>query len=52
LGVIATTLAAILLAHKPIWIGVLLGLTLVATATLGDPVEPQVKRDLGVHQQW
>jgi phosphatidate cytidylyltransferase len=48
LGVTATTLAATLLAHKPIWIGVLLGLTLVVTATLGDLVESQVKRDLGI----
>ncbi|MBO0883822.1 MAG: phosphatidate cytidylyltransferase [Mycobacterium sp.] len=48
LGITATTLAATLLAHKPIWIGVLLGLTLVATATLGDLVESQVKRDLGI----
>jgi phosphatidate cytidylyltransferase len=48
LGVAATTLAATLLAHKPVWIGVLLGLTLVATATLGDLVESQVKRDLGI----
>jgi phosphatidate cytidylyltransferase len=48
LGVTATTLSATLLAHKPVWIGVLLGLTLVATATLGDLVESQVKRDLGI----
>lgn len=48
LGVTATTLAATLLAHKPVWIGVLLGLMLVATATLGDLVESQVKRDLGI----
>jgi len=48
LGVTTTTLAATLLAHKPVWIGVLLGLTLVATATLGDLVESQVKRDLGI----
>ena len=47
-GVTATALAAILLAHKPIWVGVLLGFTLVATATLGDLVESQIKRDLGI----
>jgi phosphatidate cytidylyltransferase len=47
-GVTATALTAALLAHKPVWIGVLLGLTLVATATLGDLVESQVKRDLGI----
>ena len=42
------TLSATLLAHKPIWIGLLLGLTIVATATLGDLVESQIKRDLGI----
>ena len=47
-GVTAAALSAILLAHKPIWVGVLLGFTLVATATLGDLVESQVKRDLGI----
>jgi phosphatidate cytidylyltransferase len=47
-GVTATALTAVLLAHKPIWVGVLLGLTLVATATLGDLVESQIKRDLGI----
>jgi phosphatidate cytidylyltransferase len=47
-GVTATALTAILLANKPIWVGVLLGFTLVATATLGDLVESQIKRDLGI----
>lgn len=47
-GVTATALTAILLAHKPIWVGVLLGFMLVATATLGDLVESQIKRDLGI----
>jgi phosphatidate cytidylyltransferase len=47
-GVTATALTAILLAHKPVWIGLLLGLTIVATATLGDLVESQIKRDLGI----
>jgi phosphatidate cytidylyltransferase len=48
LGVAATTVSVIYLAGKPWWIGVLLGLTLVVTATLGDLVESQVKRDLGI----
>jgi phosphatidate cytidylyltransferase len=47
-GVTATALTAVLLAHKPIWVGVLLGFTLVVTATLGDLVESQIKRDLGI----
>lgn len=48
LGTTATTLSVTYLAGKPPWIGALLGLTLVATATLGDLVESQVKRDLGI----
>jgi len=47
-GITAVTLSATLLVHKPIWIGLLLGLTIVATATLGDLVESQIKRDLGI----
>ncbi|HEY1839936.1 MAG TPA: phosphatidate cytidylyltransferase [Mycobacterium sp.] len=47
-GITATTLSATLLAHKPAWIGLLLGLTIVVTATLGDLVESQIKRDLGI----
>ena len=46
-GITATTLAATLLAHRPVWIGLLLGLTLVATATLGDLAESLIKRDVG-----
>jgi len=47
-GITTVTLTATLLAHKPVWIGLLLGLTIVATATLGDLVESQIKRDLGI----
>jgi phosphatidate cytidylyltransferase len=47
-GITAVTLTATLLAQKPIWIGLLLGLTIVATATFGDLVESQIKRDLGI----
>jgi phosphatidate cytidylyltransferase len=47
-GVTAAALTAILGAHKPIWVGILLGFTVVATATLGDLVESQIKRDLGI----
>jgi phosphatidate cytidylyltransferase len=47
-GITAVTLSATYLAHKPVWIGLLLGLTIVATATLGDLVESQIKRDLGI----
>jgi phosphatidate cytidylyltransferase len=47
-GITATTLSVAYLTGKPVWIGVVLGLTLVVTATLGDLVESQVKRDLGI----
>jgi phosphatidate cytidylyltransferase len=47
-GIAAVTLTTTLLIHKPVWIGLLLGLTIVATATLGDLVESQIKRDLGI----
>ena len=47
-GITAVTLSVTLLAHKPVWIGLLLGLTIVATATMGDLVESQIKRDLGI----
>jgi phosphatidate cytidylyltransferase len=47
-GITAVTLTATLLLHKPAWLGLLLGLTIVATATLGDLVESQIKRDLGI----
>jgi phosphatidate cytidylyltransferase len=47
-GITAATLTATFLAGKPPWIGVLLGVVLVLTCTLGDLVESQVKRDLGI----
>ncbi|TAM65831.1 phosphatidate cytidylyltransferase [Mycobacterium sp.] len=48
LGVTAAILTATFLAGKPPWIGALLGVVLVVTCTLGDLVESQVKRDLGI----
>ncbi|GAB1813270.1 phosphatidate cytidylyltransferase [Mycobacterium sp. MUNTM1] len=47
-GITAATLTATFLAGKPWWIGALLGVILVLTGTLGDLVESQVKRDLGI----
>lgn len=47
-GMSAAVLAVMFLLDKPWWIGVPLGLMLVVTATLGDLVESQVKRDLGI----
>lgn len=47
-GITAAILSATFLAGKPPWIGALLGVVLVLTCTLGDLVESQVKRDLGI----
>ena len=47
-GTLAAVLAVAFLMHKPWWVGVPLGIMLVITATLGDLVESQFKRDLGI----
>jgi phosphatidate cytidylyltransferase len=47
-GITAAILSATFLVGKPPWIGALLGVVLVLTSTLGDLVESQVKRDLGI----
>lgn len=47
-GVAAAVLAVVFLLHQPWWVGVAMGVMLVVTATLGDLVESQVKRDLGI----
>jgi phosphatidate cytidylyltransferase len=47
-GITAAILTATFLAEKPPWIGAVLGVVLVLTCTLGDLVESQVKRDLGI----
>jgi phosphatidate cytidylyltransferase len=47
-GTAAAILAVTFLLDKPAWVGVPLGVFLVVTGTLGDLVESQVKRDLGI----
>jgi phosphatidate cytidylyltransferase len=47
-GITAAILSATFLAGKALWIGALLGVVLVLTCTLGDLVESQIKRDLGI----
>ncbi len=47
-GTTAAVLAVVFLLHKPVWVGLAMGVLLVLTATLGDLVESQVKRDLGI----
>lgn len=47
-GITAAVLTIAFLMEKPWWVGVPLGLMLVITGVLGDLVESQVKRDLGI----
>ncbi len=47
-GTTAAVLAVVFLMDRPWWVGVPLGVMLVITATLGDLVESQVKRELGI----
>lgn len=47
-GTAASVLAVAFLLEKPAWVGIPLGLMLVLTGTLGDLIESQVKRDLGI----
>nr|WP_163801882.1 phosphatidate cytidylyltransferase [Mycolicibacterium sediminis] len=47
-GTAASVFAVAVLLDKPAWVGIPLGLMLVITGTLGDLIESQVKRDLGI----
>lgn len=47
-GTAAAVVAVTFLLDKPAWVGIPLGIFLVITGTLGDLVESQVKRDLGI----
>lgn len=47
-GTLAAVLAVVFLMREPWWVGIPLGLMLVITATAGDLVESQFKRDLGI----
>jgi len=47
-GITASVLSVTFLLHQAPWVGVPLGLLLVITGVLGDLVESQVKRDLGI----
>lgn len=47
-GTTASVLAVVFLLEQPAWVGIPLGIFLVITGTLGDLVESQVKRDLGI----
>ncbi|MBN3507572.1 phosphatidate cytidylyltransferase [Mycolicibacterium nivoides] len=47
-GITAAVLSVTFLLDKPAWVGAPLGLLLVITGVLGDLVESQIKRDLGI----
>jgi phosphatidate cytidylyltransferase len=47
-AVIAGILLALFMLQQPWWVGVILGLTMVLTATSGDLAESLIKRDLGI----
>lgn len=39
---------AVFMIHEPVWVGLLFGAAIVASATLGDLAESLIKRDLGI----
>lgn len=47
-AIVAGILLALFMIHQPWWVGVILGLTMVVTATMGDLAESLIKRDLGI----
>lgn len=47
-AVLAGVLLAIFMLHEEWWVGVILGLAMVLTATVGDLTESLIKRDLGI----
>lgn len=47
-AVVAGVLLALFMVQQPWWVGVIMGLTIVLTATVGDLTESLIKRDLGV----
>jgi len=47
-GIATAIITTTLLAGRSPWVGALLGVVVVCTCTLGDLVESQVKRDLGI----
>lgn len=47
-AVLAGILLAIFMLHQPWWVGLILGLVIIATATSGDLAESLIKRDLGI----
>lgn len=47
-ALIAGSLLALFLLHRPLWVGLVFGAVMVFTATIGDLTESLIKRDLGI----
>lgn len=47
-AVVAATLFGVFVLHVPAWVGVIFGLVVLASATIGDLGESMIKRDLGI----
>lgn len=47
-AIVAGVLVGIFMVHQPWWFGVLFGVVILLTATLGDLTESLIKRDIGV----
>ncbi|HEY5222262.1 MAG TPA: phosphatidate cytidylyltransferase [Microbacteriaceae bacterium] len=47
-SVIAGILLAVFMVHQPLWFGIIFGVVILLTATLGDLAESLIKRDIGV----
>ncbi|SEC58375.1 phosphatidate cytidylyltransferase [Paramicrobacterium humi] len=47
-SVIAGVLLALFMIHQPWWLGVIIGLLILGSATVGDLTESMIKRDMGI----
>ncbi len=47
-GITAGVLMAVFNLHVPYWVGIVIGVSLVAVGTCGDLIESMIKRDLGI----
>lgn len=47
-SVIAGVLLALFMIDQPVWVGIIFGLVILGTATMGDLAESLIKRDLGI----
>ena len=47
-ALVAGVLVGVFMLQQPVWVGLLFGVTLALTATLGDLTESLIKRDLGI----